>query len=559
MFKYKLIGDNDYIFDIQGTILKNRGIEDVDKFLNLDKSVENSYKTLKNIDKAVECLEKHIENESKILIVVDPDVDGYTSASIMYQYLKMMDDKLNIQWVLHEDKTHGLKNIEVPNDIQLIIVPDASSNDFEIHKKLSEKGIDIIVLDHHELKKESEHAIVVNPQLGGYNNLNLSGAGIVYKFCQALDDLYWLDYADYFLDLVALGNIADSMSMAELETRYYVQKGLSEINNDFFRALLRQQEFSTKGKVNITTVGFYIAPLINAVIRIGDKKDKIDMFKSFIGIRELVKYKPRGSDEILVPLIDDMARRCVNIKNKQNRMVDKIVAKIEEKIDDENLNENKVIFIHDIDDLDGGLTGLIANKIASKYKKPAIILSGINEKGNYKGSARGYDKGELKDFRSIALQTKLFELAEGHLNAFGIEINKNNLEKINTVFNELLNEYSFEDIYYVDFVIPAKSNNHSIIKSICELDDLWGKDVEEPYILIKNIPIKESDVLLLGKNKDTVSINYNNINYVMFKTNQEMYEKIRNSTEITVVGRANINEYKGNTYYQIVIDDIIMN
>jgi single-stranded-DNA-specific exonuclease len=289
MLKYKLIGDNDYLFDPKGQILENRGIEDVNYFLNLDEKVTHSYKKLKNIDKAVDCIVKHIENQSKFLIIIDSDVDGFTSAAILYQYLKMIDSDINIKWVLHDDKSHGFTNIEIPNNVDCILVPDGGSEDFQAHEELHKKGVDVVVIDHHEVERESNYAIVVNSQLGGYPNLNLSGAGMVYKICKALDDVFWTDYADYFLDLVALGNIADSMSMKELETRYYVQKGLKEINNDFFRSLLRQQEFSTKGKINITTISFYIAPLINAVIRVGSLKDKLDMFKSFIGVEDQMK------------------------------------------------------------------------------------------------------------------------------------------------------------------------------------------------------------------------------------------------------------------------------
>lgn len=557
--KYKLIGDNDYIFDPQGTILANRGIKDIDAFLNLSDKVTYSHALLKNIDKATECLIKHIENKSKILIVVDPDVDGYTSGSIMYQYLKMIDDKINIKWALHDDKTHGLKNIEVTDDIKLIIVPDAGSNDFRYHHEFKAKGIDIIVLDHHEIEGESENAIIVNSQLGGYKNLNLSGAGITYKFCKALDNIYWTDYADYLLDLVALGCIADSMSMKELETRYYVQQGLNDINNEFFRALLKQQEYSTKGKINITTMGFYISPMINAVIRVGTLQDKIDMFKSFIGVKELVKYKPRGSDEILVPLVDDMARRCTNIKAKQGRMVDKIVKNIEEFINENKLYNNKILLIHDIDGIEKGLTGLIANKIAGTYKKPTLILSGYNDKGVYSGSGRGYDKGELADFKEVLLNSNLCESAKGHSNAFGVSIHKDNLNKLNEAMNDLLKDYNFDDIYIVDFKLNDNSISKELVSSICELEDVWGKEVDEPFILITDIKVNEDNTSLLGKNENTIAINTDNMKYVIFRTGRDSYNKMINSGKINIIGRANMNSYNGEKYAQIIVNALEIN
>src|SRR5690606_9638555 len=96
---------------------------------------------------------------------------------------------------------------------------------------------------------------------------------------------------------------------------------------------------------NITGVNFYISPLINSVIRVSNLSEKIDMFKAFIGEKELVKYKPRGSDETLVPLVSDVARRCANARAKQNRIRDKIVQEIEDIIVRDGLYKNKVIFV----------------------------------------------------------------------------------------------------------------------------------------------------------------------------------------------------------------------
>lgn len=553
---YKLIGDNDYIFDPQGTILRNRGIEDIDTFLNLTEDVTYNYKLLKNIDRAIECVASHIENKNNILIVADPDVDGYTSSAIIYQYLKMIDEDLNIEYALHNDKTHGLKNIEVKEHIHLVIVPDAGSNDFEYHEQLFRRGIDVIVLDHHEIDKESEFAIVVNTLLG-YPNQNLSGAGVAYKFCKGLDDYYWSDYADQFLDLVALGNIADSMSMKELETRYYVQQGLGKIKNEFFRQLIIKQEYSMKGKVNITTINFYISPLINAVVRIGEMQDKIDMFKSFIGQNEMVKYKPRGKDETFVPLIEDMARRCTNIKAKQGRIADKIILEIDNVIEEEQLNNNKVLFIHNVD-IDKGLTGYLANRVAGKYKKPVILLSECDENGIYKGSARGYDKSDLKDFRTVTLNTNLFNFAKGHLNAYGLEISKENINKVNDKLNQELSAYNFEDLYIVDFEIESNSLTDELVFEICKLEDVWGKDVDEPYIVIKNIKVSESEIDLIGTNENTISIYNNDLKYIMFKTDREFYNKVMKKKTIDIIGKFSINEYRGEQYPQIVIESIIL-
>ena len=89
--------------------------------------------------------------------------------------------------------------------MKLVIAPDSSSNDYEVHQQLKEKGIDVLVIDHHEADKISENACVINNQLCDYPTKSLSGVGMVYKFCSYLDSLLNKDYAEQFLDLVALG------------------------------------------------------------------------------------------------------------------------------------------------------------------------------------------------------------------------------------------------------------------------------------------------------------------------------------------------------------------
>ncbi|MFC8686002.1 DHH family phosphoesterase [Brevibacillus porteri] len=554
--RYKLLGDNDYVFDPIGSVLSNRGIEDAEKYLNLNAKVCIPYSKLKSIDKAVCTTIKHIENKSVIYIMVDPDVDGFTSASILYSYLKLVSPELEIIWDVHKGKEHGIANITIPDNVNLVIVPDSGSNDFDKHKELYIKGIDVIILDHHEVEYESKHAIVINSQISDYPNKNLSGAGIVYKFCKALDDELWLDYADYFLDLVALGNISDSMSMGEYETRYFVNKGLKNINNEFFLALFKQQEYSTKGVASITNVSFYITPLINATIRFGTIEDKVDMFKAFIGEKSLVKYKPRGSDEFVYePFSTNMARRCYNLRSKQSRACGKIVEGLSQKVDLEILKGNKVVVLDARKELEGSLlSGLIANQIASKYKRPTVVFSSF--KNNLLcGSARGYNKSELKDFKDIVLKTGLFDYAQGHANAYGLGLKEEYVDQAITTLNMLLKDITFEEVFEVDFSLKANSISESLIYTIHEHSFIWGKGIEEPSFFISNLPVTKDNITLMGKNNDTVKINNNNIDFIFFKSSEDAYNQLLQEKEINVIGRASVNYFGKELHPRIIVDE----
>lgn len=209
-----------------------------------------------------------------------------------YKIYKKVKPEANITYSLHTQKQHGIsEDITIPEDIDLLIVPDAGSNDVNQCKGLDENGIDVIVLDHHICDKKNPYAIVVNNQMCDYPNKNFCGGGIVYKFLKAVDDELWENYADDFLDMVALSNISDVMDMREFETRYYVNAGLNKIRSKVFKALIDKQSYSMKDVVNIISVQFYVTPILNAMIRVGNQDDKDLLFRAFIETDEVFKYK----------------------------------------------------------------------------------------------------------------------------------------------------------------------------------------------------------------------------------------------------------------------------
>jgi single-stranded-DNA-specific exonuclease len=554
--RYKLIGVNDYLINPIKTILNNRGITDIDKFLNLDESVINDWRLLKNIEKAVDCLLAHIKAGSNIFVQVDSDADGYTSSAILINYLKSIFPNINIKWELQEGKEHGIILDKVPSETNLVIVPDSGSNQYEIHSKLKKRGIDVIVLDHHECEKESEDAIVVNNQLSPeYPNKNFSGAGIVYKFCKAIDEHLGINKADYFLDLVAVGNIGDVMDMRELETRYYVLKGLENINNSFIQALLKQQEYSIKGVVNITSIAFYIVPLINAAIRVGDKEDKIDMMKSFLESNETVFNQKKDINETIQAAT---ARRLYNLKNKQNRLRDKGVELIEKRIEEKGLFSNKVLIVNVTGILDKNLTGLVATQISNKYKRPVLLIRQKEDSTIFGGSARGYEKGVLKDFKQFLQDINKFIFCEGHKNAFGFEIEAEKLIEVNNIINDLLKDVEINvDEYEVDFIIPLEKFNPQIIYSIHKLRDIWGNNIEEPLIAVTNITVNKNDMQLLGKNKNTFKFKCRDIDFIKFNYNEETFNEVFNGEcfVMEVVGKCSINQWDGKEIPQFIIED----
>ena len=182
---YKLINEYSLYTPVLEQSLKNRGITDI-SYLTLDKSSLHSPYLLKDIEKAADLIIKHCQANNRILIVVDSDCDGYTSAAALYNYLILafpnIEDK--IDYILHPTKAHGIIiNDSILKTYQLICVPDAGSNDVKEHEILLENGIDLVVLDHHEVDCEpniNEHFALVNNQYSAdYPNKMISGVGIV--------------------------------------------------------------------------------------------------------------------------------------------------------------------------------------------------------------------------------------------------------------------------------------------------------------------------------------------------------------------------------------------
>jgi single-stranded-DNA-specific exonuclease len=143
----------------------------------------------------------------------------------------------------------------------------------------------VLVIDHHEADKESEYACIINNQICGYPTKSLSGVGMVYKFCSYIDTLLNVDYADQFLDLVALGMVADMMDLRDYETKHLINKGLKSIRNPYFRGMVERQEYQLKNGITPFGIAFYIAPYVNATIRMGDQDEKLILFESMLDYR----------------------------------------------------------------------------------------------------------------------------------------------------------------------------------------------------------------------------------------------------------------------------------
>jgi single-stranded-DNA-specific exonuclease len=569
--RYKLVnGSSNNIRNPKETVLINRGIANPKEYLHLDDSVLHHWSLLENIEEAKDCLFKHIEDSSPIHIVVDCDCDGNTSAAIMYKYLKLMDSNMQLSYSIHTGKQHGLsEDIIIPEDVKLVIMPDAGTNDVEQCKKLQDKGIDVIILDHHIMDAPNPHAIIVNSQIGEYPNKALSGVGVTYKFLQAIDESTWNDYAENFLDLVSLGLIGDCMDIKSYETKRLIDKGLRLIKNKFFAQLIEKQSYSMSNTVNIINVQWYIVPQVNAMIRSGDYDEKDLMFRAFIEQDETFKYKPRRKskddpepEEIDEDIYTRAARLCSNAKGRQTKSKDKGSDKIDEVILKHGLDKNKIVFANVTGLLDENMTGMVAIKVAEKYNKPCLLLR-KREDGTYAGSGRNIDNSPIESLKDFLTETGLFTFVTGHDNAFGAGISKDNIPLVIERINEMLKDVDFSHCYEVDFILDVDDLDVAFVKAMDELKHIYGQGVKEGYVTIKNISIDKDKLELIGKEKTTWKFLLNDeVAFVKFKCKEDdvllswitSWDETESVT-IDVIGKVSVNSFGSILTPQVIVQE----
>lgn len=568
--QYKLIENslND-INNIVKTILLNRGVQNPQRYLNLDESVLCDWHNLDNIEDAVKCFDYHFCNKHKIGILVDSDPDGYTSAAIMYKYIKSMDETYPVLYFVHEkNKAHGLSSFDlnVFKGLDLLIIPDAGTNDTEQIEELKNVyNIETIILDHHmqeEIGKDNP-AIIVNNQISpNYSNKDCCGANVTWEFLRALDDYYWNNYSDYYIDLVSLANISDIMNMLSEPTRYITDEGLKHIHNKLFKSLLEAQSYSTKDVISIHNISWYITPIINALIRIGSYEERVLLFRAFIDDYEEFDYKKRNGEIVKENIYERVTRFCKNAKSRQDKMRDKVFEQLLDKVD---LND-KVCIVEVDDDNIEGIVGLSAMKLSDAIQRPCVVVKRMfDDNGDevLSGSGRNFNNSPIESLKDVLNNTELFLWNVGHNNAFGSSFYARELDHVKQVLNESLKDITYDPSYMCDFIIDIDCLSIGFIQEIDKLGWLWCTGIKEPLVVIKNICVARKDIHVQGKERDSITFTINDIKFVQFKLKKGdlLYNFVNDWGDddeliiFDIVGECSINNYKGILTPQVQIKD----
>lgn len=580
--RYKLINPPNKNFSTIQQILYNRGIaeQDILHYINLSDKDINSPLLLgeQNLKNGLKLLLNTISKNKNAMIIVDCDCDGYTAAALLINYLyKLFPAWVNnhLNWIMHDGKQHGLSDCinQISNYYSLVICPDSSSNDYDYHHDLFKKGIGVLVLDHHLADSISEYAVIINNQLSDYPNKELSGVGVVWQFCRYIDSILNINYADDFLDLVALGNCGDMMSLKSFETRYLITKGFKKenIKNPFIDYMLDKNSFplskadylSSDPDMACTSIGaaFFIVPFINAMTRSGTKLEKELLFNAMLNhkaFEEVISNKRGHKLGEKEKLVLQAVRTVTNVKNRQTRAEDTGLTMLEKMIETNNMLNHKILlFLLEPGQIPAEIRGLIANKFMAKYQRPCCLLTRTNRNGKetYEGSMRGYTKTGINSFKDVLEQCPEVVYVQGHQNAAGLSIQGNEVNNFLYHIDQLLEDISVEPIYRVDYDFKEIDNNNQRILEIASMNDYWGQDIDRAYVNI-NFKITNSNFQIMKSN--TLKFNLpNGLSIIKFNGTDEEIAKFTTTgyLELNAICKCNANQWNNNVYPQLIMQD----
>ncbi|MER1998637.1 MAG: single-stranded-DNA-specific exonuclease RecJ [Lysinibacillus sp.] len=539
------------ISTIAAKVLVARGcetIEQAQKLLQTDESSLHDPFLLHGMQEAVDRIEEAIFEEQRILVYGDYDSDGITSTTIMMNVL--LDLGATVDYMIPNRFTHGYgPNIELfeqaaANGVQLIITVDNGISGIEPIRRAKELGIDVIVTDHHEPGPELPNAdVIIHPRVpeNHYPFGELAGVGVAFKLAHAL----YGEVPDHLYEYVAVGTIADLVPLVD-ENRYLVKKGIESLKrsrNPWVRAMC-DVSGAEQASINEETIGFYFAPRLNAVGRLGDASPGVQLLMSETG----------ADAQLLAKALNDK-----NSERKQivNDIFEQAVAQIESN---DILRESKVLIIGQ-EGWNAGVVGIVASRLVEKYYKPTFVLSFDRAKGIAKGSARSIDGFHL--YNEIAKNRDLVPHFGGHPMAAGMTLPLENVELLRENLHkqaiETMTDEQFVQKLQIDVPLDISEITVEAIEELAILSP-FGTEFSKPVFAVQHVAVQNMRKIGAGENhlKMELSTPYGSIDAIGFGKGY-LFNEISYDVQASFVGDLQINEWQGNKKPQFMIQDVQVN
>ena len=468
-------------------ILAARGIageKEAHAYLSCDAHLEDPFQ-MTDMDLAVGRVALAMENDETIAVFGDYDVDGITATCLLTDFLRSCGARCISYIPGRLEEGYGLNPIAIHQlhneGVSLIITVDCGITAVAEAQLCKELGIDLVITDHHECKEQLPEAVaVVDPHRpdGGYPHKNLSGVGVAFKLASALCGSQE-DMLDAYADMVCLGTVADVM-LLQGENRVFVDRGLQSLQHNprLGLAALMAECGCDCATINASSIGFMLAPRINAAGRMG----QIDL-----AVRLLLTDDPQEAAELAKALCDLNRQR----QGVESEIYDQAVSMLPQN------GTPEAIVLAD-DRWHQGVVGIVASRIAEEYCCPTFLICLDGDHG--KASSRSY--GGFNLFASLTTLAPLLESYGGHELAAGFTISRQNIDAFRTQICRLAASYYSADIprtcLDIDCAIQPELLTLSNIEALSAMEPC-GNGCPKPLLMMENLTVERLQSVGNGK------------------------------------------------------------
>lgn len=529
-------------------LLAERGIttpEETHRFIQPSMQTVHDPHQLHDMDKAVERIQEAVAAGEQITVYGDYDADGITSTALMYEVLQ--DVGANVNYYVPNRFRDGYgPNAEAYQKIidqgtTLIITVDNGVSGKVVIDPVIKQGIDVIVTDHHEMPEDLPNAYaIVHPRYPGSNYpfADLSGVGVAFKVAWALLD----EFPEELLDLVAIGEIADVVSVSD-ENRPLIMMGIQELRQGMrpgLHALVKEAGISEQSLTD-QDIGFVIAPRLNALGRIADANEGV---------------------ELLTTLDEDRATKLAKAvdqaNSKRQELVNEIMGEAQQQV--ERLSQDQPVLLVVGHDWHQGVLGIVASRLMDQTGKPTIVASTNDDQKIAKGSGRSVDGFNL--FAALDGHRDLMTSFGGHPAACGLSFATENGEKLRRVLiseaeNQHFDGQQKQPLEIAASISPAEVNMQ-LYDQLVSLSP-FGPGNEQPVFELQ--PEQINSIVTMGKDnshlKFMVGDPQSQVTVIAFgKGKLAAVLKAAMASQIKLAVKLSINEWRGKRTVQLMLEDI---
>ena len=538
-------------------IMRNREVttdEEINLYLNGTPGDLYDGRLMKDMECAVSILKEKIAEEKKIRIIGDYDIDGVNSTYILQKGLELAGADVDTD-IPHRIKDgYGLNRALVDrayrDGVDTILTCDNGIAAIDEIAYGKEKGMTVIVTDHHEVKFKEENGVriyqvpaadaVIDPHQEdcNYPYKELCGAGVAYKLVRVLLEELEIDpaKAEYLIENVAIATIGDVVNLTG-ENRIFVRTGLEMLKktkNEGLKALFECTGIDVEN-LNTYHIGFVIGPCINACGRLDTAKRALELLNA-PGRREAVM----------------MAEDLKALNESRKEMTEKGVERAVEMIETSVLKKDSVLVVY-LPDCHESIAGIIAGKIRDRYYRPTIILTKAED--GVKGSGRSTEEYDM--FTELCKCQALFTKFGGHRQAAGVSLKEENVQRFRETINSLctLTEEDLQMKVYIDMQVPFPYLTEDLIEQF-QVMEPFGKGNKRPLFAEKDLKVIQPKIV--GKNENVLQCiledkQGNRMKAVYFGDVKTCLKEMLAGKVTAVTYFPSINEYMGRRSIQLTI------